>query len=459
MTRLDLTGLITRPAQVWGGIRLVPLVREKPVTGLRLHREIYRAQNANGGYDQDAHVGYDQVQVGPNTRYISYIPHGFIADWSGDGGQGAAYGTQLGEGEGEHEGTSESGNAGAGARTGARGPDPGAGANRRPDTIPVRPGRPHHRMVKRAKAGKGNRGDLSRTAAATRCRFLPLHLALEGYLALHFGGPSIAWDEWSRQAVRQGLSPRAEDAWLGHEVRGLTDALRVFEIHPGQCGVMVYAADSLAAAFVVPHPDDYRALHPTLLVDLYGELVHQYAHFGAPVPEFEARIRDGRHMNTLADLRAAARAQERAWSDTHEAVLSRQLLSTSYAFERAYRMGPFELHRFLPPFHRGAGAEEQHIGELINDHKGRTAYLKTFRLSDAQIRRGYLLTRLAAHDWHLGRTAQKLGIGYEELIRRIRAAGFASLLNAHAVADHVAGRSGHAAADASPQRTDETKET
>ncbi|MGW2508530.1 ARPP-2 domain-containing protein [Streptomyces scopuliridis] len=73
--------------------------------------------------------------------------------------------------------------------------------DRRPGTVPVRR---HHRMVKRAKAGKG--------VAATRCRFLPLHLAMEGYLALHFSGSSITWDEWSQQAVRQVLSPRAGDA-------------------------------------------------------------------------------------------------------------------------------------------------------------------------------------------------------------------------------------------------------
>lgn len=149
MTRLDLTGPATRPAQVWGGIRLVPLVREEPMDGLRPHREIYD--------------GFGEVQVDPGTQYVSYIPHGFVADWSGDGrqgtspgGQGAAYGTQLGEG--------------------------------RPRTVPVHR---RHRMVKRAKAGK----KLSRAAAATCCRFLPLHLALEGYLALHFGGPSTAWDE------------------------------------------------------------------------------------------------------------------------------------------------------------------------------------------------------------------------------------------------------------------------
>lgn len=37
---------------------------------------------------------------------------------------------------------------------------------------------PHHRLAKRRP------GD--------RLRFLPLHLALEGYLALHFGGPPAA---------------------------------------------------------------------------------------------------------------------------------------------------------------------------------------------------------------------------------------------------------------------------
>ncbi|MFD7088743.1 hypothetical protein ACFV94_13110 [Streptomyces sp. NPDC059896] len=403
MTRLDLTGLTTRPAQVWGGVRLVPLVREEPMPGLRLHPEIYGA--------------FGEVQVAPRTRYVSYIPHGFVADWSGDGGQEAAYGTQFAPRNGE-------------ARNGNAGENGAAQEDFRPETVPVRR---HHRMVKRAKARKGGAGrnGAGKSASATRCRFLPLHLAMEGYLALHFGGPSIAWDEWSRQAVQQGLSPRAEDACLGLSVRGLADALRVFEIHPGQCGVMVYTADSLAAAFVVPHPEDYRLLHPTLLQDMYGELVYQYAFFGGPVPEFEARVRDGRWLETLADLRAAARAQERAWSEAHEALFARELLTTSYSFERVYRMGSYELHRFLPPFHRpGAGTPEteQHIGELISDHEGRTAYLKTFRLSDAQIRRGHLLSRLAAHDWRLDRTAEALGTTHAELVRRIDAAGFGALL-------------------------------
>ncbi|MFC8076789.1 hypothetical protein ACFUN8_14800 [Streptomyces sp. NPDC057307] len=372
MTGLDLTGLTARPAQVWGGVRLVPLVRTEPVPGLRLHREVYDR--------------FGEVLVSPGVSYVSYIPHGLVADWSGE--QSAAYGTQL--------------------------------DTARPTAMAV--GR-HHRMVKRRPSKKR---DGQPAGAVARCRFLPLHLAMEGYLALHFGGPTIAWHTWSEEAVRQGLSPRSEAAYLGLDVHGLADALRVFEIHPDQCGVMVYVADALAAAFVVPHPDDYRALHPTLLQDMYGELIYQYGYFGGAVPDFEARLGDGRHIATFADLRAAARGQERAWSESHDTVMARELLGTSYSFERVRRMASFDMYRFLPPFR--VDSDGQHIGELITDHKGRTAYLKTFRLAPAQIRRGHLLNSLADNEWHLRRTAEQLGTTPEEIVRRIRAAGFGSLL-------------------------------
>ncbi|MCX5382842.1 hypothetical protein [Streptomyces sp. NBC_00083] len=362
MTSLDLTGLTAGPAQVWGGIRLVPLLRAEPVAGLRLHREAY------GTEEHETSL----MRLNDGGHYTSYIPHGFVADWSGEG-TGAAYGTSLGEGP--------------------------------PSRVPL------HRMAKRRP------GD--------RLRFLPLHLALEGYLALHFGGPSVLWDTWSREAVRSGLSPRVESAYLGTRVPGLADALRVFEIHPGQCGVLVYAADALGGAFAVPHPDDYRALHATLLQDLFGELIHQYARYGRPVEEFAARI-DDRHVRGVADLRAAARAQERAWREAHDSVLAAELYDASYAFSRVYRMGGFDLWRFLPPFLRSGRA--QHIGEAITDRKGRVAYLKTFRLSENQVRRGHLLQSLAAHDWHLGRCAEALGTTPEELTRRMRHAGFSALL-------------------------------
>jgi hypothetical protein len=369
--RLDLAGLRTAPAQVWGGIRLVPLVRDAPVPGLRLHRELYGE-------------GYGVVDVAPHTVYTSYIPHGFVADWSG-AGDAAAYGTQL---RGEQ----------AAASTSARVPV---------EAVPVRV---HRRMARR----QGRR----------RLRFLPLHLALEGYLALHFGGPAVAWEEWSQRALRRGLSPRVEEAYAGVEVQGLGDALRVFEIHPGQCGLLLYTADALAAAFAVPHPDDYRALHATLVHDLYGELVHHYALLSAPVPEFVPRL-DAAAVSSTADLRAALAGQRAAWADFHTGTMAAGLLAPAYTARTVYRAGDFTLLRFLPAFRPRT---ENHVGEAITTADGRLAYLKTFRLSEAQTRRGHLLSTLAAHDWSLPRAAEALGRSEADLRTRLAGAGFAALL-------------------------------
>lgn len=189
---------------------------------------------------------------------------------------------------------------------------------------------------------------------------------------------------------------------------------------------MVYVADALAAAFVVPHPDDYRALHATLLQDLYGELIHHYATLMLPVADFRARIADAR-IGSLEDLRAAAAEQEEAWTRFHDTTMAAGLPGhgQAYTWQSVYRMGRFTLARFRPPFRP---KEENHIGEAITDDSGRIAYLKTFRLSESQVRRGHLLDRLAAHDWHLPAAAAGLGIDTARLGLRLESAGFAFLL-------------------------------
>ncbi|CNF49171.1 Uncharacterised protein [Mycobacterium tuberculosis] len=88
--------------------------------------------------------------------------------------------------------------------------------------------------------------------------------------------------------------------------------------------------------------------------------------------------------------------------------------------------------RFLPSF---ALRDENHIGEAITDADGRVAYLKSFRLSDAQVRRGYLLRRLAEHDWRLGAAAAALGADRAALALRLERAGFGYLLRQD-VLDH-----------------------
>jgi hypothetical protein len=365
-TTLDLTGLATRPAQVWGAVRLVPLVRDEPLHDLRLRPELHG--DAAG-----------QVEPGPRRAHLSYVPHGFVATWTGDGTPAAAFGTQF----------SADGHSAPAATMGLRF---------------------HRRMARRQ--------------AKDRLRFLPVHLALEGYLALHFGGPAIAWEEWSQRAIRQGLSPRAEEAHAGAEVRGLADALRIFEIHPDQCGVLLYVADALAAAFAVPHPDDYRALHPTLLQDLYGELIHHYATLMPPVPDFRARIPETQ-IRSLAHLRTAVAEQERAWAHFHDTTMATGLLEQAYTWRTVCRMGRFRLSRFLPRFRP---KQENHIGEAITDDRGRIAFLKTFRLSESQVRRGHLLSRLADNDWHLAATAADLGLDTARLGLRLETAGFGYLL-------------------------------
>nr|WP_211588680.1 hypothetical protein [Allorhizocola rhizosphaerae] len=170
---IDLTGLTVGPAQTWGAIRLVPLLRPTPIIGLRLHDRLHTP----------AHLSI--VHTGGRRSYVSYIPHAFVATWTTDATPAAAYGTQLS--------------------------DP-------TDIVDLDCVRLafHRRMARREDK--------------QRLRFLPLHLAMEGYLALQFGGPTIAWQEWTRHAVNRGLSPRAEDSYTGAAIAGLDDALRIFEI-------------------------------------------------------------------------------------------------------------------------------------------------------------------------------------------------------------------------------------
>jgi hypothetical protein len=372
--KFSLNGLTTRPAQTWGSIRLVPLVRDEPVPHLRLHRRVY----------DDPSI----VDVGDGTAYTSYIPHAFVATWQKDGEPAASYGTRmLAE---DDKGTA-------------------------PASMPIK--------VRRR---------MARRVAKDRLRFLPLHLAVEGYLALHFGGPEIAWEEWSRRAVANGLSPRSEETYHGLYVRGLEDALGIFEMHPGQCGVMVYVADSLASAFVVPHPDDYRALHATLVEDLFGEQIYQYGLLTLPSDAMKVRI-DDRGVRSLKDLRARAAQRQDEWAAFHDETMAGGLFDPDGSHQHVQYLGGFTLDRFLPSF---ATRRENHIGEAIVDGEtGRIAYLKSFRLSESQVRRGYLLTRLAANGWHLPSAAAALGTDTAALALRLERAGFAYLLRQD-VLDH-----------------------
>ncbi len=348
----------------------MPLVRDAYRHDLRLTRRAYAEQVAT-------------VAVSPKLAYTSYIPHGLVANWTDDGG--AVFGTQIEAAKHHRDGES------FGHWITARGL--------------TRMARREHKH---------------------QLRFLPLHVAMEGFLALHFGGPSIAWTEYSNQAKRTGLSPRIETAMPGRLIVGLEDALRLFEVHRNQVGILVFVADALASAFVVPHPEDYVALHATLLTDFYGELIWRYGLLATENTIHPEPIDDSQ-IHCVDDLRRAVGELRQRWSSLSE-LMTAGLFSNELNLQRVYRFRPFTLSRFSTDLEPNT---ENMIGEWIVSDDGDLQYLKTYRLSAAQTRRAYLLKTLAAHDWSLEACAGALGCRTSELILRLENAGFGYLLHQH----------------------------
>jgi hypothetical protein len=370
---LALAGLSLCASQVWGAVRLVPLLRDEPIEDLRLDRRCWNATTI--------------VELPDRKIYTTFIPHAFVASWSNDSSNGApvaALGTQA------------------------------TNAGKNNDVFPLRFA---HRMAKRERRGG---------VAQQRLRFLPLNTAFEAYLALHFAGPDVLRREYSEQVLSEGLSPRIESVTPGHWIPGLEEALRVFEIREGQVGVLMFVADTLAAAFVVPHPDDYRQLHRTLLCDFYGELVYQYGCLYDQSAKLLRPLR-GERVSSIADLQLELTRARVDWSaQFHE--MARGLLEQPVNLQHVYRLGRHRMFRFLPEFRP---RQENHIGELIRAPGGELAYLKTFRLSDPQVRRGYLLDMLARHDWDLDAAAEAMNTTKENLLTGLERAGFGFMLRAY----------------------------
>ncbi len=314
----------------------------------------------------------------PELAYVGYVPHGLVVTWSEDGSPAASFGAHLRGRDGKRFGSFV---------------------------------RVAHRMARREDR--------------QRLRLLPLHLAMEGFLALHFGGPEIAWAEYSKRAISRGLDPRLEEVASGRSIDGLEDALRVFEIHEQQVGVLLFVADALASAFIVSHPQDYRELHATLLDSFYAELMVQYGFYGC-AGHLEATL-DASAVHSLDDLERALHGMRAAWSQFHE-TMAGGIFEQPLTWQNVYRCGPFRLRRFATPFEPKT---ENHIGEAIQREDGTLEYLSTYRLSAAQTRRAFLLSQLAAHHWNLSATAAALRQSQGDLVERLDKAGFGYLLRDH----------------------------
>ncbi|MDY7230592.1 ARPP-2 domain-containing protein [Hyalangium rubrum] len=378
--RIGLQGLRLAPAQVYGNFRLVPVLRDTVRGDLRFARRTYP--------DDLAVVALEGEPMAPGLKYVSYIPHGMVMSWDKQQVE-AVVETRLVKPDGKQ------------LKVG-------------PFSLRVL-----HRMVRRE-----DRHQL---------RLLPLHLAMEGFLALQFGGPEIAWQEYSREALSTGLSPRVEQSVPGWANAAFAEALRVFEIHEQQVGVLIFRADLLMSAFILAHPDDYRALHRPMLEDFYGELLLQYG-FLEEVSPLGSSIEPGR-VSSLGDLRAEVARLHQDWAAFVQSCMAGGLMGVEVSASRVYEAGPFTLERFVTGLQP---SEENHLGEMIlREEDGTIEYLKTYRLSAAQTRRAYLLKQVSAAGWNLEDAARNLRTSRDELMVRMRNAGFGYLLKPEVLSQAV----------------------
>ncbi len=377
-TKDDLLGSVNldqfelAPSQVWGNIRLVPVIKSKGTQNLRLGLRNY--DDAETIVALDGRVPLLDTQ----TTYYSYIPHAMVARWSSDDKPVVPYGCQL------------------------------QPKKKRTDNLV----RVDYRMAKK----EGNQ----------QIRFLPLHLAMEGFLGLCFGGPDFAWSEYSQTVLRHGLGSRSERSIRGHQIEGLSDALRVFEIHRNQVGVLVFVSDALASCFIVSHPHDYHKMHASLLEDFYGELLYYNGQQFYQVPDLEDGVEQV-VIDGVDELYKLVRNARGVWENEQKELLS-GILDRPIRSEIINRLGPYLLQRFMTDFDN---EKENYIGEAIVDRDGGIEYLKTFQLSRAQSRRAYLLQSLSESNWNLDDAAVSVGCDRDNLIRRLDNVGFGYLLKPH----------------------------
>ncbi len=371
---INLCGLRIGSPQVLGPIRLVPILRDDVRGDLRL---------ALRRYDEGLGVvGLDKKAPGDGLSYVSYVPHGLVVQWTDDGSPLPVCGGRLGK-----------------KLKSLRG------------DIVKNDIRFLHRMAKREDKNQ--------------LRMLPLHMAMEGFLGHYFNGPDIAWQEYSAMALSDGLSPRVEEAVSGRSLFCLDEALRVFEINDCQVGVLLFIADALSSVFIVSHPDDYRALHKSLIDDFFAEYFIYYSQlFGDQGLTVAAQRRD---VTSLADLADILTTLRRDWARMHE-TMADDLLGRTIHARRRYRTGPFLLQDFMTDLSKREG---NFIGEAISNAEGGIEYLKVFRITRQQRSRALILAALDANNWNIDQAAAQYSETREDFVLRLEKYGFGYLLRAH----------------------------
>ncbi len=353
--RLKLVGLEPAPAQLWGKIRIVPLLRKKVREDLRLQSFNYQDVPAS-------------VSLGSGVGYYSYIPSGMVVNYHSGGEPEAVWQTRLAK-------------AKQLAKKEPQGRAPWASSITR--------------MLKRLDKGA--------------FRFLPLHLSLEAFMAWQFGGPQICHRHLSGQICRRGFEYREEWSVSGRGLEGLEQALRLFEWHPQQCGVLMMVGEVLASAFVVPHPQDYRALHLSLLRDFFGQDLYYHGLWNTP-QSWALDALEGRFVS-VEGLEAKYLERYQQWCQELHG-LADDLLERQIYCQQRRSLGPYTFYSFMTKLEESL---ENHLGEAMWRDNGELAYLKSYRLSHAQVRRARLLQGVAKTDWHLPSLAKDKNVSLTQL--------------------------------------------
>lgn len=262
---------------------------------------------------------------------------------------------------------------------------------------------------------------ISRRDGGDGVRLLPLHLTLEGLLYATLGLPPETWSRYAESS--RALAERNPRAPRG---AALDAALRTFEPHPEQCGILLYAADTLVFALVAPCPDDYERVHQSVVADLLAGTFEFYARQhpeSVNGPRFRAEL-PGAAVRTLDDLRRAI-ALSRRGSFAAERALADGLVNTEPVVRSSETAGDWAVRRFTSAL---VPKSQNFIGEAIVGPRGAPAWLTLHRLSDGYTRRAWALASLATAEWNLARLAREWRGTPAEAETQLREAGFRHVL-------------------------------
>lgn len=363
---IDLNNFEFGSSQVWGNIRILPVLSNNYSNNLRLQMR---------KYNENIQI----VNVDKNLSYFSYIPHAFIIKYDKEGSSYSTKGTKVTSKDGKVYGNKD---------------------------FSIRY---NEKMFKKE--------------SKQTFRFLPFHTAMEGYLEISFNQPRTHWEEYRGKALAFGLAFRYEYNYSGRLLPDLEDALRLFEIYENQVGSILYINDFPASVFIVSHPEDYRILHNTLILDQYSELIYYYGVMANQVSPFNFKINEN-NVNSIDTLKREFYKSLNQITEFEKSVAN-HLISYETDFKKLNDFGEYSFGRFISSLEENKSA---FIGESIIDKNNNIQYMKTFHLSVEQTRKARLLKNLEKNDWNITNTAKEMKISYEELIKLMERLGFAYLL-------------------------------